>query len=445
MIGSLRGKLSRLLIHYRTDDQFAELVRTSFFAFAVRMIGVVTGFMVTLITGRYFGANSLGIVSICLAILSFASVFGKMGIDVALLKFISSFSATGNKEGMKASYISMLKIVVPVSLGISALLYFFSGEIADQLLNKPYLKRILEINAWVTLPLVLLIIHAEAVRSLKKISLYTFLQTVSVSSIAFLLLVAFYFISPTLYVPAYIQFVSIFISALLSIIVWMKASSFFKVKVINPVSKRTLIETSAAMFTTTLMQLLMTWAGTLILAAYSTEADVGIYNAMSRISIFTNISILAVNSLVQQRFATHFALNDHKALKKESVQATRLIFLSSWPVFIGLFLFPHFILSLFGKDFPGHERELYILLLTQLIVSYVGLPSQILNMTGRQNLLRNISIVAAIVNVSLCFFLTARIGLMGTCIAQLFGTFVWNILSVAAVKKEFGFWTFFKY
>lgn len=443
MIGSLRAKVQRFISQYHSDHQFGELIRTSFFALAVRLIGVGTGFFVTLITGRYFGANALGIVSICIAILSFASVFGKMGVDVAILKFISGFYSSDDKAGIKSTYISAMKIVVPVSVFISIVLFLSAPWMAENIFQKPYLTNILRFNAWITLPLVLVIMHAEAVRSLKRITAYTFLQTVSISSFSTMLLIVFYFIAPTLFVPAYIQFFSISITAVISILAWVRISGILNVKTSDAVTPGKLLHISSSMFTTTLMQLLMSWAGTLILASYSTEGDVGVYNAISRISILTNISILAINSLVQPRFAGHYAHGDFKQLKMESVQATRLIFLSTLPVFVVLALFPHFILSIFGRDFPGHETELYILLGTQFIVCFSGLPSQILNMTGRQHVLRNISLFSAIVNVSLCLILTAKFGLRGTCFAQLAGTFVWNTLSIAAVKKEFGFFTFF--
>ncbi|HRH67168.1 MAG TPA: hypothetical protein PLU53_12775, partial [Bacteroidia bacterium] len=72
MIGSLQNKLKESFGRYRTDAEYRELIRTSFVSLLVRMIGVGTGFLVTLVTSRYFSANALGIVSICVAILSLA-------------------------------------------------------------------------------------------------------------------------------------------------------------------------------------------------------------------------------------------------------------------------------------------------------------------------------------------------------------------------------------
>jgi O-antigen/teichoic acid export membrane protein len=109
-----------------------------------------------------------------------------------------------------------------------------------------------------------------------------------------------------------------------------------------------------------------------------------------------------------------------------------------------LIICPHWILSVFGKEFPGNENALYILLAGQFIVCFSGLPSQLLNMTGRQDVLRNISLVSACVNVLLCFLLIPSWGLPGACFAQLGGTFIWNLLSLLSVKRHFGFFVFFK-
>ncbi len=170
----------------------------------------------------------------------------------------------------------------------------------------------------------------------------------------------------------------------------------------------------------------------------------GIYNALVRISVFTNITILAINSLAMPRFAEAYAAGKYEVLKKNSSESGRLIFATSMPIFLALAICPAFVLSVFGKEFPGHEEALYVLLAGQFIVAFVGLPSQILNMTGRQHVLRNIAVVSAVVNLTGCLILTPLYGLMGTCIAQDIGIFTWSFLAVVSVKRHFGFYTFFQ-
>ncbi len=443
MIGSLLDKIQQAFGRFKNDKDYSELVRTSFLALLVRMVGVITGFFVTVFTTRFYGADALGIVAICIAILSFASVFGKFGLDVALMKYVAEFAVNKNLSMVKAAYIAAMKVILPVTILISFFLFVSADYISIHLLHKPYLKNLLELNAWLTLPLVLILVNSECVRGFKKIRTYTFFQTVSVSLLAmFLLFILSYFYSSK-EIPTYIQFLSIAITALISTIMWFRYSGFLKVKIDKEFSSSTLFKTSSPMFLTTLMQLIMSWAGTLILAAYNTVADVGVYNALIRISVFTNVTILAINSLAMPRFVESFSSGNITLLEKNAKEAARLILYSAVPAFILLFFFPHFILSVFGKEFPGNELALYVLLVGQLIVATVGLPSQLLNMTGRQRILRNIALVSALFNVTACLFLIPLYGLMGACIAQVIGIFVWNFLSVFEVKRRLGFFSFF--
>lgn len=443
MSGLLPVSLIALANKFRHDKEFSELIRTSIFALLVRMVGVTFGFLVTLFTSRFFGADALGLVSICIAILSFASVFGKFGMDVALMKYVAEFASKNDFSGLKGVYLSALKVIVPVSLIITATLYFSSGLIAVHILHKPHLENLLKVNSFFTFPLVLVLVNSECVRGLKKIRAYTFFQTVSVSMIAAILLFIISYYKNDNEIPAYIQFVSISISGLLSVIIWFYHSRFFKEvsKRVIPLSE--LVKTSSPIFFTTLMQLTMSWAGTLILAAYNSEADVGVYNALIRISVFTNITILAINSLSMPRFAESFTAGKMELLEKQAKEAARLIFITSIPIFILLSFFPSQILFVFGREFPGNENALYVLLFGQLLVTFAGLPSQILNMTGRQNYLRNIAFVSAFINVVFCYYLIPLFGIMGACIAQLIGIVSWNVLSILSVKKQFGFFTFF--
>lgn len=443
MIGLLPAKFRESLARYKSDPEYRELISTSFFSLLVRMVGTGSGFLVTLVTSRYFGAGALGVVSICLAIIVFAANFGKLGLDVSLMRFVAEFALKKSYGAIKGTYFSALKMILPVTLFLSVVLFFTADWMADTLFHKPYLGSILRINAWLTFPLVMLLIHSECVRGLKKVRSYTFFQTAAVSSLAFVLLVIAYFSGKVqMHIPAYVQFISIAIAGVLSYFNWNRYAKFSSHKAEYVISLPALMKVSAPMFTTTIMQLIMSWAGTLILAAYSTEVDVGVFNAIVRISVFTNITYLAINSITMPRFAEAFAANDHEILKRYAKEAAKLILLTSLPLFFVLSVFPEFILKVFGKEFPGNEPSLYILLAGQFIVIFAGLPGQILNMTGRQGILRNIAIFSAIVNVSACFILIPLYGILGVSVAQFLGMSVWNIACVLSVKRHFGFYTF---
>jgi len=430
---------------FKQDSSFKETILTSFYSLAIRVVGMFTGFLATVITTRFYGADALGIVSICIALLSFSVIVGKLGFDVSLVRFISEFKSKKNYDAVKGIFLKALKVMVPLSLLITILLFMFSDFLAVSVFHKPHLEKVIRYASFFVLPIVLMLVNSESIRGLKKINAYTFYQTTAVSTLATILLILFVFIDRGNRIPVYIQFVSITIVSVLSLVSFFRFSFFSTSKAAVDLTVRDLIRTSSPFFLTTVMQLLMSWAGTLILAAYVPESEVGIYNALVRISTFTNITILAVNSGMMPKFAIAHAAGNSNELKQLARNSVRIIFLSALPIFILLMAFPGFVLQLFGKDFSGHETALYILLFGQLFVVFAGLGSQILNMTDRQHLMRNISIVSAFANILFCFLLIPAYGIIGACIAQVIGMVAWNVMCILTVHSKFGFWAFFSF
>ncbi|MEO8086046.1 MAG: flippase [Bacteroidota bacterium] len=443
MIGLLRNSFKEWRVRFRKDEPFRHLVRASFFSLIIRIVGLATGFFVTVITSRFYGADALGIVSICIAILSFASVIGKLGMDVALMRYIAELFSLQNYAAIKHIYLKSFRFIIPVCLVITMILFFLSPVIATNVFHKPHLSGLLKINSLFVIPLVILLVNGESIRGLHRIRAYTFLQTSAVSILATILLLVMLLFTNQKFIPVSIQFVSITLAAFLSSILFIRFSKMNQHLSTGVIDSRKLIRTTSPMFITTLMQLVMTWGGTLIMASYYPESEVGIYNAIVRISTFTNISILAINSIASPRIAAAFASGKMEEVKKLSYEAAQMIFISSVIVFLPLFLFPHLILSVFGKDFTGNEFSLKLLLAGQLFVSFAGLASQVLNMADREKNLRNNAIISAVFNLAACLILIPVYGITGACIAQVIGMVVWNVLCIYSVKKQFNFFTYY--
>src|SRR5688572_22470128 len=169
MIGLLRNNPGSWRDRFRKDHSFRHLVRASFFSLLIRIAGLATGFFVTVITSRFYGADALGIVSICIAILSFASVIGKLGMDVALMRYIAELFTHENFAAIKHVYMKSFRFIVPVCVVITAILFFFSPAIASSIFHKPHLSELLKINSLFVLPLVILLVNSESIRGLHRI------------------------------------------------------------------------------------------------------------------------------------------------------------------------------------------------------------------------------------------------------------------------------------
>ena len=107
------------------DVHYAELLKGSSNALALKMIGMGAGYVFTLLITRNFGAAEMGAFALSITLLSVASVPAMLGIDAALVRFAAEYNAEGRDDLVRGVYIKALKIVIPVSFLISLMVFIF--------------------------------------------------------------------------------------------------------------------------------------------------------------------------------------------------------------------------------------------------------------------------------------------------------------------------------
>ena len=114
-----------------------------------------------------------------------------------------------------------------------------------------------------------------------------------------------------------------------------------------------------------------------------------------------------------------------------------------FPLVIVFFMFPDFLLGLFGEEFKVGVTAFIFLSCGRLISSFSGSVGNILQMTGNQNIYAIILLIGAILNVVLNLILIPLYGINGAAIASMSSLIVWNLSMVLVVKQKFGFYTFY--
>ena len=90
--------LTKFQEKFKSDKHFAELIKGSGIAFILRIVGMIAEYVFTLLVTRTLGAESWGILALCLVVLQIASVVGRLGMDTALLRFTAEYTA--KEEGV---------------------------------------------------------------------------------------------------------------------------------------------------------------------------------------------------------------------------------------------------------------------------------------------------------------------------------------------------------
>jgi len=180
-----------------------------------------------------------------------------------------------------------------------------------------------------------------------------------------------------------------------------------------------------------------------MLGSMSTAEEVGIYHTAFKLSMFAAVALMSINSIASPKFAEMFSKNDMIGLEKVVRQSTKMIFWTSIPLVIIFFMFPEFLLGMFGEEFKVGVTAFIFLSCGRLFSSFSGSVGNILQMTGNQNILAKILLFAAILNIVLNLYLIPKYGINGAALASMICLVVWNSAMVLAVKKKLGFYTFY--
>ncbi len=434
-------KISRKLGSGIKDKDNKELVRGGAVALGMRVLAILFNYLFTLLIARGYGAAGTGIYTIYQTVLQFFSTVSKMGFNILLMRSTAEYSAQGKWSHIKDLYYRSLRFTTITSIIFSCVVYFSSRFIAVHVFLKPDIESYIQLAAFSILPLVLLGIHADCLRGMKKILLYTFLEGASVSIIACVMLGSMLFFYSNKEVPLLAYLTGLTISALLSIFWWWSKSGLINISVTDTINFFEKFSIAFTLFTTAILQIFRTWTDSFLLGRFATEEALGIYKVAFRISTITSISLTAILLTVAPKIAELYAKGDVRKMSLITQNATKLIFWSSVPLLILFVVFPEFFLGIFGEEFKQGKLVLIILCAGQFINAATGPVSNVLIMTGKQKINRNVLLGATVLTVILNILFIPEYGIIAAAIINTVGYFIINIVPMIIVRYYYGFYT----
>ena len=435
------------------DKDLAELIKGSGISFLLRFGGLAIGYVLTLVIANLFGAKGLGDYVLAITVLSFFTLLAKIGLDTTSLRFISSFASQERWTSIFYFRKQIMLILFCTSIFVSVLMYFLANPIAD-LINAN--ARYIELNAFFVLPMAFFMLHYESLRGLKRITEFSFFYRMSKALFSIIAIVVIYQFNKGSEVPVYAYLVSLLIVSLLSFLsfqYWLKKKSSSKESTEKEVMTYfMLLKISIPLMLAQSVQYIMAWTDKLILGSIATPEDVGVYFTAFKLSMFAAVALMSINSIASPKFAEMFANDDIEGLEKVVHQSTKMIFWTSIPLIGVFFVFPEFLLGLFGEEFKIGVTAFIFLSCGRLVSSLSGSVGNILQMTGNQNIYGIILLFGAIMNVVLNLMLIPESnplssygisGINGAAFASMCSLSLWNLSMVLVIKKKFGFYTFY--
>ncbi len=426
------------------DKDLIELFKGGGVSFIYRFGGLILGYLLTLIIANLFGAKGLGDYVLAITILRLFTLFAKLGFDTTSIRFLAAFSDQKKWSSIYYFRKQIVFILLFTSIFSSLVMYFFAFSIAE-LINANY--RHIQLNSFFVMPMTFFILHYQSLRGIKRIAEFSFFYRMSQVLFSIIFIVILYQFINTQDIPIYAYLLSVFVVFILSIIsfrYWLKKkSSGIKSAKLEIIGYRKLFNISIPLMLAQSVQFILAWTDKLMLGAMTTSVDVGIYHTAFKLSMFASIILMSINSIAAPKFAELYAKNDIIGLKKVAQQSTKIIFLGTLPLLIVFFLFPGFLLSLFGEEFKIAVVTFLIISCGRLVSSFSGPVGNILQMTGMQSIYAKILFYGSVFNIILNLWLIPIYGINGAAIASMISIIIWNLSMVLVVKNKFGFYTFY--
>jgi len=426
---------------FGNDVHLLELLKGGGATFLMKIFGMGFGYLLAILITNNYGAQFFGQYVTALLVLEILSIVSRLGIDTSVIRLLSSFVIKNETAKIHKLYLRV-SIILLLSSSIFALFTYLFSEAIAQFLNAS--SSHIKLISYIVVPLVLYYLNAQALRGLKKIAAFSFLNNVALVLGTLVLVLTGDAIFNSKELPIFAYVTSVVLMAFLSFFLWYKYSRHFKLDLSQSViGSSTLIKISIPLLLGQSMMLIMGKIDILMLGAIIDQESVGIYNAALKLSMLAYVGLMAINSIAAPKFAELNESGNLEALKSLVQKSTKTIFWITLPVVLIFAFLPSQILSVFGEEFQIATYSLIILSVGKMFSAICGSVGTLLQMSGNQKYFQNVLIAAAILNVALNYFLIPEFQLLGAALASLISNVFWNVLMVIYIKKKFGFYTIY--
>jgi O-antigen/teichoic acid export membrane protein len=210
----------------------------------------------------------------------------------------------------------------------------------------------------------------------------------------------------------------------------------------NPVSPKEVLGVSLPILVTDLTVVILQGSGMWILGALSSQAEVAVYGAASRLVAFVAMPLVMVNLVLPPIIAELYAQGKTARLERTVRTFTTVAGLPSMLVLVVFILEGGPILGLvYGDYYRSAAVVLTLLSAARVVAVWSGSCGLVLQMTNHQASMLRVSILTSPLFFVAAFLAAPRFGSVGVASAAAVTTCLQNVILVLIAKKKTGMWT----
>ena len=381
-------------------------------------MGSLFRYLFSIMMARWLGPQMLGIYSLGNAVTRIGEIFGIMGLDNGVLRYVSREKEKNDK--VNNSIYSSIKMGFVSSIIIGVLVYFCSDWIVFTLFNEDkFLSTVIKVYA-LTLPFtVTTLIASFATQGFKILKYKVFVnQIINPFTLLLTMILSYLYFGPEIAILAP-TVVSAIIGFFLILFYLKRFVDISVKKVINAKIDTKILRFSLPLMFVSAIGIIMHWTDIIMLGILKDAEDVGLYHPVERTAGLIRMILFAFASIFAPLFSQYFHEGNQKKMVEVFQLSTKWILLTSLPLFIFLILFSNTILMLFGSEF---------LTVGIMIQAVFGLGSPSLTMSGFQKYNLINALVALFTNIFLNIMLIEQFGIAGAAMGTTIALFLISLL-----------------
>ena len=410
-----------------------DIVRGSLAVVLFKGIGILIGYLFSIVVSNFFGPVGIGIYSLTLTTMIVYSHVASFGLNTSILRYVGQYFRPEEQYERKRLYFYALRLIFATSLIISIVLVVFSNELSETLFNDPDKGDILKIVGLIAPFYTLHLINVEYLRGFNKIKLSETFRSLLIPSVC--LTVILIYRSEDVWTPVY---------ALVGATLLLSLSSFgiifsFLRRIKKTASKlldfKELIRTSSPMMVVTLSSYFAGNISLYMIQFFLDTAMVGIFAVCLKLAFLISFVLVGVNTILAPKLSKLFWSGEREDLAEMVRTNSKFIFWLSFPLFLIIVLLAEPLLGFFGEEFKEGKITLIILAIGQLINATSGSVGVILNMTGHQKVVMYVTLAVVVIAIVLNIVLIDYFGFLGAAIATGIAVVIQNLTLVIFSNK----------
>ena len=402
--------------------RFAFDVGITFIASSINML---IAFLITVVLGRYIGADDLGLYRMTSTIYGIAMLIATVGIPAAMIKYVAEYKGDSDKNNTIVSAGVITSLFLGIAFGV---FFYLASDIFAGLFNMPELSGLLKILSPVFPFAVVggaLLGFLNGLRKMKKHGMATIIQAVLMLVISAGLIYLGYGIAGAV--------IGIVLSSAGSCLyLFLVSREYFEITFHNylPTTKK-MLTFGSQIFAGNAINMVNYQADIVLIGYFLTATDVGYYAVAVGLSKFFWLIPSAIQMITYPATSEYWAKKDHSALQKmidKSMKYTACVLL---PVGLGVGFFAGDIISLiFGGEFIYAVLPLHILIVGTVVFGIVKAIGGAVTGIGRPDIGLKIVGISATINIVLNVLLIPVYGITGAAVATAVSLFVASLLGI---------------